>query len=809
MIRARLLVLLAGLLLVGARPACADDNDLNGDELKLQALGLNTDGPSLLALFKQRSRSFVPSATISALVKELGNPSAEARRKAMGELISLGPVAIPALRLASSDPDAMTLARAARRCLQAVEGEEARQISVNAVRLLGERRPEGTVDALLDYLPFVEDDDTRTEILNTLTDLAYDRNEKPNPALLQALQDSSALKRATAVEVLCASGIIEPRALLGKLMLDPKPIVRLQAALALAQVKDPKAISTLILLLAELPEEQARKAEEFLGNLAGEQAPAVSLRGDDSSRQKARDAWAHWWMASEQPNTLLDEFRKRTMSEEDRLKSAQLIADLGADDFERRESSEKTLKTMGVMVLPLLRKALKGDEDPEVRDRARRCLETIEKNQAGPLSIVYPRLVAYRRPAGAVEVLLRFLPFAEDESTILEIQHALNVNAFKEGKCDPALLAALKDKLPIRRAAAAEALAADLGKHRDELHKLLNDPVLSVRAQVALALARHQDRTAVPVLINLLAELPSEESAHAEEFLAQLARTPPTLPGGTDEAARKKRGEIWAAWWKENGEKVAMALPRIQQNRSRYLGYTLVVSTSFNQVQEIGLDGKVRWQINGLNGPLDAVVSGSNRVLIVEANTRQLTERDFKGNVLWRVDLGQNIYPIGVQKLPNNNVLVVGNNQVVIYNRQGRQVFLHNRPNSDIMNAMRTRDGHIVCVTSSGIIYRLDASGKEVKSYRYSGSSNYGIDVLSNGNVLYPVQHQNHIYEVDGNGQQVWQASVVRPLDVQRLPSGNTLVASYSPNQVVELDPKGKEVWKQTLTVQPQRIHRR
>ena len=95
---------------------------------------------------------------------------------------------------------------------------------------------------------------------------------------------------------------------------------------------------------------------------------------------------------------------------------------------------------MGVVVVPLLRKASQEAGDPESREQAKKALAEIEKVAPGALSPVFPRLVAFRKPAGAVEALLDFVPFADEEVVLSEVQSALNALAYEGGKPSPALL---------------------------------------------------------------------------------------------------------------------------------------------------------------------------------------------------------------------------------------------------------------------------------------------------------------------------------------------------------------------------------
>jgi HEAT repeat protein len=372
-----------------SRAPATEKEDLSADELRLQSLGLSTDAADLLDFFRKRSLAQVPTATLDELIKGLGSRDTEVRKKAVRDLIGYGALAVPALRVALSDPDDTLVYEGARRCLRVLTGEEAPRVAASAARVLAAARPKGAIEVLMGYLLNADNEDVTEAVKSALTMLAF-ASGKADPVLIKALEDPSPLKRATAIDVLCSSGQAEPRATLRKLLSDPKPSVRLRAALALARVKDARAVSTLIVLLPEAPFKIARQAEEFLNELAGDQAPKVTLTEEQTSRVKVREAWAEWWIKTEAPG-LLDELKKRTMTDAARNEVVELIKNLGSDIFKVRESAEKKLKDKGVLVVPLLKQAAKNDPDPEVRERAARCLVDIEKSQVGPLSPVIPR----------------------------------------------------------------------------------------------------------------------------------------------------------------------------------------------------------------------------------------------------------------------------------------------------------------------------------------------------------------------------------------------------------------------------------
>src|SRR5262249_46372556 len=286
-----------------------------------------------------------------------------------------------------------------------------------------------------------------------------------------------------------------------KLLEDLRPAVRLRASLALAQFHDPRAVTTLIACLAEVPTALGKPAEDFLVNLAGDQAPKEMLGEDQKARERSRDGWAAWWKKTADPG-LMDEFRKRTLKDEDRQKVLDMIKKLGDDDYVVREKAETDLVALGVAAVPLLNQG--GEQaDPEISNRIKKCLETIGKDKTAPASPVTARLVALHKPEGAAEALLGYLPFAEDENLTAEVRMALMAVAFRDGKLEPAVLNGLKDKYAVRRAAAAEAICQPGGaKYYAEVKELLHDqePMVKVRAALALAAAREKD--SIPVLID-------------------------------------------------------------------------------------------------------------------------------------------------------------------------------------------------------------------------------------------------------------------------------------------------------------------
>src|SRR5262249_38105142 len=150
------------------------------------------------------------------------------------------------------------------------------------------------------------------------------RENQPDPALVKALQDPIPVRRAVAAEVLAQGAGNRAYSHVRPLLKDPKPTVRMRAALALTGNHDGEAVPVLIDLVTDLPAEQRKKAEAFLHELAGEWAVSTPQGPDGVSGQLRRDLWRAWWASLDGPR-VLDEFKKRTLSEGDRERVAGLI----------------------------------------------------------------------------------------------------------------------------------------------------------------------------------------------------------------------------------------------------------------------------------------------------------------------------------------------------------------------------------------------------------------------------------------------------------------------------------------------------
>jgi HEAT repeat protein len=661
---------------------------------------------------------------------------------------------------------------------------------------------------LLTYLPFADDDNVIEEIRDALAGLAM-HDGQPDKALADALHSSVPVCRLIAAEALCQAKVGIEFAAVRYLLQDPKPTVRMRTAVALAKAKDQQAVQVLIDSLGKLPPEQAVTAEEVLKDIAGTTSPSVALGTDEATRKRCRDTWNTWWQSFKTPE-LLDYFRKRTLADADKEKFQEMIKLLGSDSYRVRRKAIKDLAGYRGGAAPLLHQAV-HNSDPEIARNAEYCLKMINEAPGAGLSATHARILGYRKPAGTVQVLLGFLPFADDDTVAEEVRNSLVALAFQNGKPDRALVAALLDKQPARRVVAAEALiqAGITNQKKVLLDLLQKDPELPVRLRVAIALAGAREKEAVPVLIDLLPKLPEDDATRAEEILSRLAgEKGPTVALGNDAASKKKAQEAWATWWKANGAKLDMA--KLDTAVPRLLGYTLTAeytNMGTSQLVEKDKNGKERWKITGMNYQFDFQVLRGERVLIVEHNGGRISERDFKGKIHWELSVNG---PVSAERLANGNTFVACRNSIKEYNKNKKEVFSINRPNYDVFAAAKLKNGKIAMITNAGMCVIMDSKGKELKSFSVGSVGYYGcLQALPNGRLLVSCYGSSKVVEYDQTGKSVWEVSVMWPSNATRLPNGNTIVSSQNNYQILEFDRKGKKVTESRANGQVWRIRRR
>lgn len=503
---------------------------------------------------------------------------------------------------------------------------------------------------------------------------------------------------------------------------------------------------------------------------------------------------------------LLQFFRSRTFNDASRQRAAELIKQLGNDDFDIREKAMKNIVILGASAESFLRRATENS-DPEIVRRASECLERLKLARVGPDHVAAAaRVLTAHQPAATVETFLEYLPSAADEPLEEEIAGLLAVVGIVNGKPHPALTAAAQDKLAVRRLAATGALARAGGEHRETVRKLLADPDHRVRLFAAQALIAVHDKSGVPALIGLLGDGPLGLVWNLEDQLCRIAgdKSPSPLLDPGNAASRLKCQAAWEAWWKATGDTLDLArLP----DRPKLLGIKVVcvldnaAAAGPGRVFEIGADGKERWKIDGVDGPMDVQVLPTGRLLIAEHNGQRVTERTREGRIVWEHKVGGE--PVSCQRLSNGNTFIATYTDLLEVTRDGKQVYSVQRP-SGIFGAQKLPGGTLLYIHRSGNISEVKTDGTEVRSIFVGNIRGWGsVEVLPNGHFLVALYNANAVKEIDANGKEYFKCSVPLPTFATRLSNGHTLAADTQNRKVLEFDELGKKVGELSVGGRP------
>lgn len=505
---------------------------------------------------------------------------------------------------------------------------------------------------------------------------------------------------------------------------------------------------------------------------------------------------------------LLAYLRKQTLTPKEQSQLTAEVRLLGDDSYQEREQASKMLIQSGRKAVPFLRVALK-DPDLEIVRRSRRCLHAINRGPAPGMVGLAVRLLGELRPEGAVEALLDFLPCADDESIEEAAFRALLRVGLPDGKAHGVLVTALEDRITIRRAAAAHVVSRTTSdEQRGHVLPLLRDPSLRVRSEAAMGLAYSGEKSAIPVMVALLADVPLTQVAQIEDMLWRIAgdEGPRMVTIGGDAASRENLRAVWESWWRKHGDRVDLKRLKVE---AALLGRTLICEYD-GRVWEAGRDGKPRWQVSELRGPNDVQLLPGGRLLVAERNGNRVTERDQQGHILW--EHAATSSPIGCQRLRNGNTLITTFNELYEITSEQKRVFTHQSP-TGFRHAVKQRTGCIVYVTSTGEVVELNKNGKQLRSVKpaaHASGAGYwaSVEPAPNGHYLLALGGSNRVIEIDAQGKIVWECSVPSAVYATRLRNGHVLVASFNNRCLVEVDRSGKEISKQELEGRPFTIRR-
>jgi HEAT repeat protein len=336
-------------------------------------------------------------------------------------------------------------------------------------------------------------------------------------------------------------------------------------------------------------------------------------------------------------------------AETDRLVES-LIQDLGDADFRKRERAQQRLMELGTLAVPRLREN-RDNADVEIARRVKACLGEIDRLPLLNVPLIVVRLLVQRGTEGAVPTFIDYLGNTSDQDIEEEIYYGLDALALRDGRVHPALLGALRNSSPARRAVAACILGrAGDAKQKEDVRRLLTDPDSKVRLRAAQGLLASKDTAAVPVLLGLLDEPSVEIGWQAEELLHWIAgeEGPDLVVGAGTPAERRRCQAAWRQWWE--GRKGVIDWPLIERD-CRLPGLVLLWhgkdenrkgETQTLRFLLCGCDGAERWTTERIldskewwRSAASIWWTGKGLLLPKGAPASQIREEDLLGKALW------------------------------------------------------------------------------------------------------------------------------------------------------------------------------
>jgi HEAT repeats len=498
---------------------------------------------------------------------------------------------------------------------------------------------------------------------------------------------------------------------------------------------------------------------------------------------------------------LLDFLHERTCLAKNATKLAEHIQALGNRKFLVRQSAAKQLFIAGSAALPLLYQA-STSTDAERARRARDSINRIETEGGASLTEAIARALVALRPKGAAGAILAYLPFAEDADTEELLLHVLAAVALNR-ETIPRLLRALHDPAPARRAAAAFLLGRLKPQpYRQQLILLTADARPEVRWQAASSLAQTGERRMGPTLVRLLFDAPPVIAWRAERLLLQLAgRTAPRTSLQITDRSRRDCRIAWNNWWKRYGAQVDFG--RLSQQPPQPLFLTLI--PTHGSVVAFGHDYKECWRLRDCQGPIDAEILPSGRVLVAENYAHRITERDLAGRIVWEYKTDS--LPAACWRRKNGNTVIGTKWELLEVTPDGKKV-RGRKFSPGLHDARKLRHNRLVVLTAHNEVKQFTSDLKLISVVKGANPicDWMGISVLPNGHYIVVHDQDGFPAEITPQGRTVEQITQQSATSVDRLISGHLLLCPLRGDRILELDRNSRVVHSFDLAGHPWRV---
>jgi len=762
--------------------------ELSTERELLKTAGFNpANTQSLIPLFKGRSSSIPAKASIEKLIAQLINGNPEEKLAAKKDLICMGDYVISTLKKALGEILDPASEKNLKECIELLEGKGSETLISSALKVIASEGKAESSEVLFAYLPFAAEEILRNECESTLRGLFT----TSGTVFEQTLTDPNPYKRAVAAEILVRKGNPKQISMAKSLLNDTSSLVRTRLVLAFLEQKDRVAMPTALKLLASDSKDTSSLIETALATLAGELAIQGPKNDDSISRSINQAAWAGWWKSINEQD-LLTLLRESTAPIAMITEADKVFKDNNIELIKKYINSKSFKSNPALQAFLLNRAAFDMNIAKLIEPDSNAIKLLLQSNQVTPALI---RLITLVRPANAIEIILAYIPSCNDDNIQDLLGECLGLYLNDQNTPPPALIAASTSSIEEIRTFAGRVLAQSPNEIAQKTcTTLLSDSSVRVRFEVARESIKNQNKSAIPVLIEMMTKVPAEKAEAIDQTLRAIAKD--KSPESKNDS--KVDAAAWNTWWQKEGTQLVLT-PGFKNQEA--LKNFLVVE-SFNQEKKSGRvflvtpSGKTLWEITNLSNPTDALLLPNNKILITEQGANRITERDTKGNISWEKSATN---PFLSQRLSNGNIFIASRNKIVEVGRNGNEIFSFSYPNETILAACKTRTNEYALLSYNGVFLKLDSKGNEVSKSRIPFPTNFGINggaITQNDRVLVSIPTLNKIMEFNFSGQSTWESTITMPGIPTKLPNGNVVAPSLNGSKIVEIQMDGKIIYE-------------
>ena len=762
--------------------------ELSTERELLKTAGFNpANTQTLIPLFKGRSSSIPAKASIEKLIAQLINGNPEEKLAAKKDLICMGDYVISTLKKALGEILDPASEKNLKECIELLEGKGSETLISSALKVIASEGKAESSEVLFAYLPFASEEILRNECESTLRGLFT----TSGTVFEQTLTDPNPYKRAVAAEILVRKGNPKQISMAKTLLNDTSSLVRTRLVLSLLEQKDRVAMPTALKLLASDSKDTSSLIETALATLAGELAIQGPKNDDSISRSINQAAWAGWWKSINEQD-LLTLLRESTAPIAMITEADKVFKDNNIELIKKYINSKSFKSNPALQAFLLNRAAFDMNIAKLIEPDSNAIKLLLQSNQVTPALI---RLITLVRPANAIEIILAYIPSCNDDNIQDLLGECLGLYLNDQNTPPPALIAASTSSIEEIRTFAGRVLAQSPNEIAQKTcTTLLSDSSVRVRFEVARESIKNQNKSAIPVLIEMMTKVPAEKAEAIDQTLRAIAKD--KSPESKNDS--KVDAAAWNTWWQKEGTQLVLT-PGLKNQEA--LKNFLVVE-SFNQEKKSGRvflvtpSGKTLWEITNLSNPTDALLLPNNKILITEQGANRITERDTKGNISWEKSATN---PFLSQRLSNGNIFIASRNKIVEVGRNGNEIFSFSYPNETILAACKTRTNEYALLSYNGVFLKLDSKGNEVSKSRIPFPTNFGINggaITQNDRVLVSIPTLNKIMEFNFSGQSTWESTITMPGIPTKLPNGNVVAPSLNGSKIVEIQMDGKIIYE-------------